>query len=134
MSVGPKRGGTMPRFYLDILNGSQVLEDPDGQELADLDAAMTEAAASAQYLVAHGILRNEDVSDRSFIIRDENEQTVATVPFRSTLPGTLSSWPLPGSDQLATLGTDLERLVEEHDRAFGKGERHLRDLIGVPLP
>jgi PAS domain-containing protein len=76
-------------------------------------------------------MQNEDVSGRSFLIRDEDEQTVATVPFRDTLPGTLSSWPLPGSDQLTTLGTDLERLVEEHDRAFGKGERHLRDLIGA---
>ena len=37
----------MPRFYLDVLNGSQVLEDPDGQEFADLDAALSEAVASA---------------------------------------------------------------------------------------
>jgi PAS domain S-box-containing protein len=32
--------------------------------------------------------------------------------------------------QLIRLGS-LERLVEEHDRAFGKGERHLRDLIAA---
>src|SRR4051812_20094903 len=40
---GRSEGATMPRFYLDILNGSQVLEDPDGQAFADLDAAMSEA-------------------------------------------------------------------------------------------
>src|SRR5215207_8159464 len=136
MSVGPKRGGTMPRFYLDILNGSQVLEDPDGQELADLDAAMTEAVASAQYLVAHGILRNEDVAGRSFLVRDENEQTVASVPFRSTLPGTLSTAPLPGSHQsvldeglLASVHADLERLVEDQSRALEEREQNLRDLL-----
>ena len=39
----------------------------------DLDAARAEAVRSAQHLVAHGILRNEDVSDRSFLIRDEDE-------------------------------------------------------------
>src|SRR5215212_11138715 len=136
MPVGRKRGGTMPRFYLDILNGSQVLEDPDGQELADLDAAMTEAVASAQYLFAHGILRNEDVSGRSFIIRDENDTAVASVPFRSTLPGTLSTAPLPGSHQsvlgeslLACVQADLERLVEDQSRALEAREQHLRDLL-----
>jgi len=119
----------MSRFFLDVLHGREVREDPEGQEFADLDAARVEAVTSAQYLVAHGILRNEDMSDRSFLIRDENEQTVATVSFRDTLPGTLSGWPLSGSDQLASLSTDLERLVSEHDRALGKGERYVRDLI-----
>src|SRR5215218_308443 len=89
-------GGTMPRFYLDVLNGNQVLEDPDGQAFADLDAAMSEAVASARDLVAHGIMQNEDMSGRSFVIRDENSETVATVPFRDTLPGTLSGSSLHG--------------------------------------
>src|SRR5690349_21042803 len=119
----------MPRFFLDVLHGREVREDPEGQEFADLDAARAEAVASAQYLVAHGILRNEDLSDRSFLLRDEDEQTVATVPFRDTLPGTLSGWPLSGSDQLASLRADLERLVSEHDRTLGKGERYVRDLV-----
>ena len=87
----------MPRFYLDVLHGREVREDPEGQAFADLSAALAEAVASAQYLVAHGILRNEDVSDRSFLIRDENEKVVATVPFRNTLPGTLTGWPAPRS-------------------------------------
>ena len=87
----------MPRFFFDVLHGRRVCEDPEGQDFIDLDAARAEAVASAQYLVAHGILRNEDVSDRSFLIRDEDEQTVATVPFRDSLPGTLSGGPLPGS-------------------------------------
>ena len=126
----------MPRFYLDILNGDKVREDPEGQEFADLDAARAEAVASAQYLVAHGILRHEDLSDRSFLVRDENEQTVAIVPFRSTLPGTLSTSPIPGSHQsvfdeglLACVQADLERLVEDQSRALEEREQHLRDLL-----
>jgi PAS domain S-box-containing protein len=119
----------MPRFFLDVLHARRVCEDPEGQDFIDLDAARAEAVASAQYLVAHGILRNEDVSDRSFLIRDEDEQTVATVPFRDSLPGTLSGGPLLGSNQLASLSTDLEWLVSEHDRAPGKGEQYIRDLI-----
>ena len=126
----------MPRFFLDVLNGHEVREDPEGQEFADLDAALAEAVTSAQYLVAHGILRNEDVSSRSFIIRDENDQAVATVPFRSTLPGTLSTAPVPGSHQsvfgeglLACVQADLERLVEDQSRALEEREQHLRDLL-----
>jgi len=52
----------MPRFYLDVLNGGEVLEDPDGQAFADVQAAIAEAAAMARDLVAHGLLRNEDLS------------------------------------------------------------------------
>src|SRR3954468_6581231 len=135
MSV-QSESGTMPRFYLDVLNGSQVLEDPDGQEFADLDAAMSEAVATARDLVAHGILRNEDLSDRCVIIRDDAGETVARVPFRSALPGALSASPLPGSDQgvcdeglLACVQADLERLVADQSRALDERERHLRDLL-----
>ena len=87
----------MQLFFLDVLNGSQVLEDPDGQDFLDLNAAITEAAASARDLVAYGITQNQDVSARSFLIRDDNEQTVATVPFRDALPGTLGNGSLPRS-------------------------------------
>jgi len=84
-------------FFLNILNGSTVLEDPDGQDFANLDGAIAEAAASARDLVAYGIMQNEDMSARSFLIRDGKDETVATVPFRDTLPGRLRGWPLPGS-------------------------------------
>src|SRR3712207_1137774 len=91
----------MPRFFLDVLHGWEVRQDPEGQEFGDLDAAVAEAVVSAQYLVAHGILRNEDVSERSFLIRSENEDVIATVPFRDSLPGTLKGWPQPQSRRAA---------------------------------
>src|SRR5690349_20583301 len=87
----------MPRFYLDMLHGREVREDPEGQEFADLEMARAEAVASARYLVAHGILSNEDLSDRSFLIRAENEGVLMTLPFRDTLPGTLNGSALPHS-------------------------------------
>jgi hypothetical protein len=79
----------MPRYYLDVLDGGQVIEDPDGIDFADRDTAIDEAVKSARELVAHGIMQNEDVSEQSFIIRDGNGETVATVPFRDALPGRL---------------------------------------------
>jgi len=120
----------MPRFYLDVLNGSAVLEDPDGQAFADVHAARAEAAATARDLVAHGLLRNQDLSDRCVLIRDDAGATVARVPFRSALPGTLSASPLPASDQgvcdeglLACVQADLERLVADQSRALERCSR-----------
>jgi hypothetical protein len=81
----------VPRFYLDILNDSQVIQDLEGIDFADRDAAIAEAVAGARDLVAHGIMQNEDVSGQSFLIRDNHGETVVTVPFRDTLPGRLKS-------------------------------------------
>ena len=79
----------MPRFYFDVLDGDQVLPDPEGIDFADLDTAIAEAVRGARDLVASGIGQNEDVSGQSFLIRDGHGETVATVPFRETLPGRL---------------------------------------------
>ena len=42
-------------------------------------------------------MQNEDMSGQVFRIRDGDGETVATVPFRETLPGKLRGWPVPGS-------------------------------------
>src|SRR5215212_3427867 len=83
-------------FFLDILNGSRVLEDPDGQDFPDLDAAITGAVASARDLVAYGIMQHEGLSARSFLVRDGKDETVAVVPFRDGLTGRRSGYVLPG--------------------------------------
>ncbi len=79
----------MPRFYLDILDDNQVIQDLEGIDFADRETAIAEAVAGARDLVAHGIMQNQDVSGQTFIIRDNHGETVATVPFRDTLPGRL---------------------------------------------
>ena len=137
----------MPRFYLDVLHGREVREDPEGQEFADLEGARAEAVASARYLVAHGILCDEDVSDRSFLIRAESEDVLLTVPFRDTLPGTLKGGALPRSHHSAQphapahshtaaaclaqqrAEQDFEWLLEEHGKALGQSEKRFRTLI-----
>ena len=118
----------MPRFFFDVLSGREVHHDPEGQEFADLDTAIAEAAEAARYLVAHALLRNEDVSGRSFLLRTEAGRIVATMPFRGALPGTLGGAPAAPSDPLDPLGPDLARLVEEHARAHEGGSR-FRDVI-----
>ena len=137
----------MPRFYLDVLHGREVRKDPEGQEFANLEAARAEAVASARDLVAHGILSNEDLSDRSFLIRAENEDVLVTVPFRDTLPGTLKGGALPHSQPSAQphvparspaaaaclaqqrAEQDFEWLLAEHGKALRQSEERFRTLI-----
>jgi hypothetical protein len=78
----------VPRFYLDIVDGDAVIEDPDGVDFPDLATALAEAALGARELVAHGIMRNEDLSGQSFLIRD-GTGPLATLRFRDMLPGRL---------------------------------------------
>ena len=79
----------VPHFYLDVLDGDQVIQDLEGIDFADRDTALAEAVQGARDLVASGIRQNEDVSGQTFIIRNNHGETVATVPFRDTLPGRL---------------------------------------------
>ena len=81
---------SVPRFYLDVLDGDQVLPDPEGIDFADLQTALAEVAKGARDLVASGIRQNQDVSGQSFMIRDETGAVAATIRFRETLPGRLS--------------------------------------------
>jgi len=79
----------VPRFYFDVLDGDQVLPDPEGIDFADRDTAVAEAVQGARDLVASGIRQNEDLPGHTFLIRGEAGETVARVPFRETLPGRL---------------------------------------------
>ena len=91
----------MPHFYLDVLDGDRVIEDPEGIDFADRETAIADAVAGARDLVAHGIMQNEDVSGQVFRIRDGNGETVATLPFRDTLPGRLRGLSLADKPPLA---------------------------------
>jgi hypothetical protein len=79
----------MPRYFYDLADGGEVIKDPDGVDFVDLETAIAEAVGGAREVVAHGIMMNEDLSGQSFLIRDEDGQTRATVRFRDTLPGKL---------------------------------------------
>jgi len=101
----------VPRFYLDILRDNQVIQDLEGIDFADLNTTIAEAVAGARDLVAHGIMQNQDVSGQRFLIRDNHGETVATVPFRDTLPGklrgrSLAYKPLLALPELRLIRTD----------------------------
>ena len=72
----------MPLYYLHIRNGDKLEVDPDGTELPDLEAALTEALKVARELV-------HEVADlgRDAVIEvaDGSGETILTVPFSDAL-------------------------------------------------
>ena len=75
----------MPRYYFHICNGSGFVEDEDGQELPDLEAARAFAVRSARSIMASDVQRGMlDLS--SFIeIEDPQHQLVHTLGFEEAI-------------------------------------------------
>jgi hypothetical protein len=79
----------MPRFFFDLSEEGALTRDTAGLDFPGLEAALAQAAEGAREIVAHGIMKNQDLSAHAFSIRDEDGRTVATVRFRDVLPGRL---------------------------------------------
>ncbi len=70
---------TMPRFFFHVWQDSNLIADPDGSDLQNLDAAWNEALVGLRQLVADR-LRGGQISDVQRIeITDETGQSLATV-------------------------------------------------------
>ena len=72
----------MPLYYLHIRVGDKLEVDPDGTELSDLDAALTEALKVARELTAE--MPGHDGST-VIEIDDGDGQTILTLPFSDAL-------------------------------------------------
>lgn len=75
------RSVVMPRFYLHVCNGTGFIQDEEGQELPDLEAARAEAIKSARSIMASDVQRG--MLDLSSFIEIENaeKQLVHTLCF-----------------------------------------------------
>lgn len=93
----------MPRYYLNICNGSGFVEDEEGFELPGLDAAREKAIDGLRDIMA-GEMRRGEINMGSYIeIEDENHRVVMTVPFLeavrvTTEHGQRGERPLPRPD------------------------------------
>lgn len=80
----------MPRFFFNVRHrpGPEGLAvDPEGEELADVNAARERALSQARVMIArerHTFIRDWMVC--AFEIMDEDGQPVLTVPFSDTVP------------------------------------------------
>lgn len=78
----------MPRFFLHVRNGSELVEDPDGEEFDTLAAAEREAEAAARDLMAERLRCGLSMDvDREMVISAEDGAIASTIPFRRALPG-----------------------------------------------
>jgi len=79
----------MPLFFLHIDDGTQKIEDEEGSEHPDLEAAREEALGSARQLWAAAILKQQDIGARRFVIVSGNGDIADTVEMDDALPRSL---------------------------------------------
>lgn len=71
----------MPRYYMHVCNGNGFVEDQEGVELADRNAARAKAIEAARDVMA-GDLRRGELDLSSFIeVEDEGHELLFTLHF-----------------------------------------------------
>ncbi|MBY3531278.1 hypothetical protein RWK44_29295 [Rhizobium sp. 25PS6] len=82
LSCRPRRAvKDFERFYFNILSEAGSLDDWEGTELADLEAARVEAVRDARALMSSAVLLGHDISSRSVEIRNETGDILLVLPF-----------------------------------------------------
>jgi hypothetical protein len=69
----------MPHFYLHLRDGDDLIEDPDGSDLPDVEAAKEEARVSARHILADRVRAGKLIGNQRFAIVDEVGNLCATV-------------------------------------------------------
>ena len=71
----------MPRFYFDIRIEAELLEDWEGTDLPDLEAARLAAIEDARSLMSDAVRIGYDIASRSIEIRNEAGEVLFSLPF-----------------------------------------------------
>jgi hypothetical protein len=81
----------MSHYFFHIQDGSNVLEDPDGQECNNLADAQSEAIASARELMAEDLRAGKPLGlHRAIVIANENGAVLTEVSFQAALPSEIA--------------------------------------------
>jgi uncharacterized heparinase superfamily protein len=71
----------MPHYFFDLVNGSGLTRDDEGQELPDLEAARLEAIRQARPIIAEEVLNGRiDLTGR-IVVRSDGPDSVLELPF-----------------------------------------------------
>ena len=75
----------MTRYFFNVISGKDTIEDPEGAELPDIDAARAEALEDIRFLMSAAILEGSDISDRSMEVRDSAGSVVLRIAFNEAI-------------------------------------------------
>jgi hypothetical protein len=75
----------MPMFFFHIRDSSDLIEDPEGTDLPNLEAARADALVSARMMLADLLRAGKAVDGRRIEITDTTGQVLAVVPLRDAL-------------------------------------------------
>lgn len=75
----------MPRYFLHIRDGEQMIRDDEGVELPSVVSAKGEAEDAARELLADKVRAGEIIDGQEFEICDAWGNRMLTVPFKSVL-------------------------------------------------
>jgi hypothetical protein len=75
----------MPIYHFDQMKGNVLIEDYEGQDLPDIEAAKIEAFESARELLAVAVRQGIFATNRTYIIRAADGEILATLPFGDTI-------------------------------------------------
>jgi hypothetical protein len=60
----------MARFYFHLRDGDKLVQDPEGLDLPDVDAAKREALLAARDILSHAIKAGKRKVPEAFVIAD----------------------------------------------------------------
>jgi len=75
----------MPRYFFHIKDEVETIRDEEGIEFHNLDAVRGEAMESAREMMSGEVREGHGPDGRTFVITDEQGQTVLTFPFKMPL-------------------------------------------------
>ena len=75
----------MPLYFFHLLDGSDILLDPDGHELADSDAVPPAALKEARGLIAHDALAGHIDLEQRLEVFDQAGALVHVLEFRQAI-------------------------------------------------
>jgi transcriptional regulator with XRE-family HTH domain len=75
----------MPTYFFDLIKGNELVEDDQGDDFADIEAAKLEGLASARELLADAAKKGILATSPVYLIRNAVGDILATIPFKDAL-------------------------------------------------
>jgi hypothetical protein len=81
-----RKGDFMPQYFFNVRTGPYIVEDHEGSDLADLEAARQEAILDARSAMSTAIQQGRDISRRATIeICDDKGRILMLVPYTDAI-------------------------------------------------